>query len=251
VKRNIILTLLTAVILFGFSFTFSSCKACDKKEKKPTDRGGKTSTEGDNKTTSGDDDNISDDGNTSDNPNLPSTPSSDTTEPDIPDSKPAPAPKEKLKLSDIESLVAGYAYTTSRAVTDAMYKSQAVAENKWNEAKTAGEKLGDLMKLPVVAEAKNSGDIIRVNAIELLWLMAGYKVANAEVWKEWAAAGGVWSEVPQEVNDAVALARAKWKAERDAPAKRPVADIAQALFVEAAKSKGSTAQSAIYTFWHY
>jgi hypothetical protein len=166
--------------------------------------GGKTSTKGDNKTISGDDETASgddgktptsDDDNISDNPNPPLTPSSDTTEPNIPDLKPTPAPKKELKLSDIESLAAGYAYMTSIAMSDAMYyESQQVAENKWNEAKTAGEKLEDLMKLPFVVKAKNLGDKnvirLRVNAIELLLLMARYNVANAEMWKERAATGG-------------------------------------------------------------
>jgi hypothetical protein len=46
-KIKSILTILTAV-LFGFSFTFSSCKAC-KKETKPAGRDDKASTEGNGK----------------------------------------------------------------------------------------------------------------------------------------------------------------------------------------------------------
>jgi hypothetical protein len=50
--------------------------------------------------------------------------------------------------------------------------------------------------------------------------------------------GGDWSKVPQKVDDAVVQAEAVRKAERDAPAKKQVARVVQALFVEAAKSKG-------------
>jgi hypothetical protein len=75
------LTILTAsFILLASSFTFNSCKACDKDEKepKPTDRDNKTSTEGDNKTTSGDDN---------------KTPSGQTTQdPIVPAPFPSPAP---------------------------------------------------------------------------------------------------------------------------------------------------------------
>jgi hypothetical protein len=56
-----ILTILTAsFILLISSFTFSSCKDCGKKGKEPAGRGGKTSTEGDNKTVLGDSSNIPD-----------------------------------------------------------------------------------------------------------------------------------------------------------------------------------------------
>jgi hypothetical protein len=37
-----ILTILTAVVLFSFSFTFSSCKSCNKKKTEPTGRGDNT-----------------------------------------------------------------------------------------------------------------------------------------------------------------------------------------------------------------
>jgi hypothetical protein len=37
-----ILPILTAFVLFGFSFMFSSCKSCDKKEAEPAGRGGDT-----------------------------------------------------------------------------------------------------------------------------------------------------------------------------------------------------------------
>jgi hypothetical protein len=61
------LTILTAsFVLLISSFTFSSCKDCGKKEPEPAGRGGKTSTENDNKTKSSDNGNIPGNGNISD-----------------------------------------------------------------------------------------------------------------------------------------------------------------------------------------
>jgi hypothetical protein len=51
--RNL-LTILAVVVLFGLSFTLSSCKDCGKKETEPVNRGGDTNnTPLDTKTTNG------------------------------------------------------------------------------------------------------------------------------------------------------------------------------------------------------
>jgi hypothetical protein len=149
VKRKT-LTLLAAVVLFGFSFTFSSCKACDK-----NDRSGKTSTEGDNKTTSGDDGNISGDGNILGNPKP----------------KLFSEPKRELTLSDIEPLVDKAAKYAVDVCAVAAGDADNMSKAEEGEAATKRKNLEDLMKMPIMVEAeksKNKNITDSVKAIVLL-----------------------------------------------------------------------------------
>jgi hypothetical protein len=174
--RNILTLLMASFILFAFSFTFSSCKDCGKKEPKPTGRGGKTSTEGNSKTKSGDDK------KTSDN----QTSTSDTLK-----------PKKKLRLSDIELLVkkaAKYTYVAHNAAAAAYDELQMEGDSldfvqkKLQELVIEKGKLGDLMRkmaeVEVEAERPEDKAIAAENlkAIELLWLKMKLEEKAAELW---------------------------------------------------------------------
>jgi hypothetical protein len=244
VKRKTLTFLTASFILLASSFTFNSCKDCGKKKTEPAGRGGDTN-------------------------------NTDTSS-DIP--KP-PEPKRELMLLQIQALVdkvAGYAYAAWFAAEEAYDKKDgdvvAFRKEKLQEVVAAREKLEELMKMPIVAEAKNFRDrdiTYHVEAIELL----SVKMEREEKWAayllrhaEWSVADAVYQaaeEESQEEAEAKATKQAK-EPERDAAyeaddkaaekwnkawkAKSDAVKIARAAFVAAAKSKGKTDKDANEAF---
>jgi hypothetical protein len=260
-----ILSILTAVVLLISSFTFSSCKNCGKKEPEPAGRGGKTSTDGNNKTKSSDNGNIPGDGNISDDNgktpagkepepagrggktstdgNSKTTSGDDNKTPDGPTTQDPVVPntpdtKKELELQDIEPLVkaaAGHTASARRATHDAnnawAVGDMSIAKIKAQNASNEKKKVEDLTKNPIVAEAKNLKDkkniVAHANAIGLLFERAKLD----EVLALAAANNGSRDKINEQTEEA----RNAWKnTYTKAQTEKPDAlKIAEEMFVEA------------------
>jgi hypothetical protein len=162
VKINVLTLLTASFILLSSSFTFSSCKDCDKKEPEPTDRDNKTSIDDNSKTKSGDD------SNTPYNPNPSPAPALDI-----------PKPKKKLTPSQIKDLVkkvAGHVYA-ARELGVTSFSSYnklngvTITEENLQKLKVKDKEVEKIVQNVRKAEKPEDPDTTNdVNAIELLSL---------------------------------------------------------------------------------
>jgi hypothetical protein len=189
-KMRSVLTLLTAsFILLVMSFTFSSCKSCNKNKAKDDGRSGKTSIDGNSNTPDG-----------SSTSNRTRTCQSSDGNSNTPDGSSTFVTKELMSLDDIERLVdkaAGYAYAAwvakkeahiknhNASETDKASEMMIITKKKLQEVVNARKEVEKLMQEVVAAEkpaGKATAD--NVEAIELLLLKIELDLSKVKFWAE-------------------------------------------------------------------